>query len=179
MTSAGEDSFSALEELRHSFDQTFAAAPVGETAGGESFVAIRVGEDRVAMRITEIAAIEARRLVVPLPAHKPALLGIAGVRGRIVPVYSLSLLFGHREAGGDRHWLVLVGREQTVGFTFSAFEGHLRVHHRDLRLLGEEKEHPYGSQMLADSDTLRLVLSVPQLVAATRTGAAARTPLQE
>lgn len=179
MTPPGAGPSSSLDNLRHAFDQTFAAAPAGEGAMVESLVAVRVGEDHVALRVAEIAGIEARRLIIPLPVHQPALLGIASIRNRIVPVYSLARLFGYRETGGDRHWLALVDRERTLGFAFSEFEGHLRVPPGDIKSLGEDRDHRFALQVLKDGENLRAILSMPRIVAATRTGAAVHTSLQE
>lgn len=175
----GADVETPLEALRRTFDQGFAAVPTGDGAGVESLVAIRVGEEKVALRVGEIAGIEARRLIVPLPVHQPALLGIAGIRSRIVPIYSLARLLGYGETGGDRHWLALVDRDKTLGFAFSRFEGHRRVPAGDIRPLDAGRDHRFAVQMLRDGETLRVILSMPQVVAVTQTGVAARMSVQE
>jgi chemotaxis signal transduction protein len=76
--------------------------------------------------------------IVPLPVGSAApfgLLGLCGVRGALVPVFSLAALLAHGSAGAARadeapHWLVLCGgaddgRLGLVAFGASAFLGYV------------------------------------------------------
>jgi len=115
-----------IAELRNAFDQAFAATPETETAAVENLVAVRLANDPFAIRISEISGLFADKTVVALPSSAPALLGVAGFRGFIVPVYSLPALLGYAVEGAVR-WLVLAGGERRVGLAFDCFEGHLHV----------------------------------------------------
>jgi purine-binding chemotaxis protein CheW len=115
-----------IAELRSAFDQAFAATPERETEAVENLVAIRLSIDPFAVRLSEISGLFADKTVVSLPTSAPALLGIAGFRGFIVPVYSLPGLLGYANEGALR-WLVLAGGERRVGLAFDRFEGHLQV----------------------------------------------------
>ena len=115
--------------LRHAFDRAFAAAPDPEAAPVENLVAVRLSNDPFAIRLSDISGLFADKAVVPLPASAPALLGVAGFRGSIVPVFSLPALLGYAEDGALR-WLVLAGAAggaRRVGLAFDRFEGHLQV----------------------------------------------------
>jgi chemotaxis signal transduction protein len=64
--------------------------------------------------------------VTPLPGPVPALLGLAGFGGTIVPVYDLAALLGH--PGPDRpRWLVLAAGAPPLALAFAELDGHVRV----------------------------------------------------
>ena len=56
----------------------------------------------------------------------PALLGVAGFSGQIVPVYDLAALLGHPVPDRPR-WLVLAGGAPPLALAFHELDGHLRV----------------------------------------------------
>ncbi len=118
-----------VAELRHAFDRAFAAAPDTDATPVENLVAVRLAHDPFAIRLSEISGLFADKTIVSLPASAPALLGVAGFRGSIVPVFSLPALLGYADDGAQR-WLVLAGAaggERRVGLAFDRFEGHLQV----------------------------------------------------
>jgi chemotaxis signal transduction protein len=81
------------QELRAEFDRgfTLAAAPA---PGTRDFVLIRVNAGSYALAADELQCIEPHAAVVPIPTSETALLGIAGLHGEIVPVFSLAQLLG-------------------------------------------------------------------------------------
>lgn len=114
-------------ELRRVFDRSFAEAPGSAVIDYENLVAIRVTDDPYAIRVAEIAGVFAGKRFTPLPGSLPELLGIAGFRGAIVPVYDLAMVLGHsRSRAGAPRWLVLAA-QLPVGLAFDRFDGHLRV----------------------------------------------------
>ncbi len=162
---------SPVEAMRRAFDQSFAAPPARDTQEYEGFLAVRIGDGRFAMRISEVAALEARKKVVPLPVDKPALLGIAAIRGQLVPVYSLALLLGYRESSEDTHWLVLVGKEYPIGFASGGFEGYLRVARDDIRSLAVPRE--YTKETVQFAGAVRHILAIPSILQAIGAGVTA------
>ncbi|MFA5885486.1 MAG: chemotaxis protein CheW [Acidimicrobiia bacterium] len=115
-----------MAELRRQFDSEFARAPQTESVPFEDFLAIRVGVEPYALRLTEVAGLVADKAVTRLPGAPPGLLGISGFRGEIVSVFDLRVLLG--SAGGEPpRWLVLTAADSTVGLAFDQFEGHVRV----------------------------------------------------
>lgn len=98
----------APDELRQMFDRLFIAPTRAAAPGCECFIGIRAGGDRLVLRLSELAGIEKRGRVVPLPGGDPALLGLAGIRRRLVPVYDLAALLGcEGGAGSDWRWVGL------------------------------------------------------------------------
>ncbi|GAA2640557.1 hypothetical protein GCM10010399_87680 [Dactylosporangium fulvum] len=122
-----------LADLREAFDRSFADPPRQEVAGYDDLLAIRVGIQRYALRLTESAGLFQDRPVTRLPGPLPALLGVAGFRGAVVPVYDLAAVFGQPAAGAPaRRWLVLVTGTPPVALAFDELEGHLRVPHEQI-----------------------------------------------
>ncbi len=112
-----------LLALRQEFDRSFAQAPRMETARAESFLAVRVGADAYALRVAEIGGLFTDRRIMPLPTPMPELLGVAGFRGQIAPVYDLAALLGYARQTAPR-WLILARLREPVALAFDTFEAH-------------------------------------------------------
>lgn len=110
--------------LRLAFDQSFATAREARTETPVNLLALRVGGDPYAIRLSEVASLHADRIVVPVPSANPALLGLVGFRGSMAPVFDLRTLLGYPGAASAR-WLLLLRAAEPVGFAFDLFESHL------------------------------------------------------
>ncbi|GAA0733077.1 chemotaxis protein CheW [Dactylosporangium roseum] len=129
-----------LTELREAFDRSFADPPRQQVAGHDDLLAIRVGAQRYALRLTEAAGLFPDRPVTRLPGPLSALLGVAGFRGAIVPVYDLAAVFGQPAADVPaRRWLVLATGTPPVALAFDELDGHLCVPHE--RIVEEATGH--------------------------------------
>jgi len=118
-----------VAEMRLAFDRTFADRVHVDTTATESLLAIRVGAQSCAIRLSEITGLFVDKKITPVPGGGAALLGIAGFRGAIVPVYSLQTLLGQSgDPPGSRtpRWLVIAAAAP-VALAFEALEGQLRV----------------------------------------------------
>ncbi|GAA2358154.1 chemotaxis protein CheW [Dactylosporangium salmoneum] len=128
------DMHQRLARLREDFDRSFADPPRQEVAGHDDLLAIRAGGVRYALRLTQAAGLFPERPVTRLPGPLPALLGVAGFRGAIVPVYELAAVLGTwsttaipHDAGSTPRWLVLAAGTPPVALAFERLDGHLRV----------------------------------------------------
>jgi chemotaxis signal transduction protein len=113
-------------ELRRHFDESFAAPAASMTQPLEDFLAIRVGSDPFAFRLSEIAGLHVGVKIVPVPSPAVPLLGIVGIRGMMAPIYDLAALLRYPPSVNPR-WFVIARAPQPVGFAFEAFESHLQV----------------------------------------------------
>lgn len=115
--------------MRREFDLSFARAPHAETAHLEKLLAIRLGADAYAIRIAEIGGLYVDRPILHLPTPVAGLLGVAGFRGRIAPVYDLAALLGHarQTCQAAPRWLILTRLQEPVALAFDAFDGHFAV----------------------------------------------------
>lgn len=134
------DELSPVVRLRREFDEGFAQpARIGGIAT-QDLLAIRVGGDSYAVRLGQVVGLVPKQKIVALPSPIPELLGVAGLRGGVVPIYSLGALLGYRASAEIQPWTILIGPE-LVGLAFEKFEGHLRVSPADLAT-----EHGGGSR---------------------------------
>lgn len=111
--------------LRQAFDRGFAEPPRLDTAAGQDFLAITVGSQAYALRLGEIAGLFASKKITRLPGRRAGLLGIAGFRGSILPVYSLQHLVGTGIEAPPR-WLALASAAP-IALAFEGLEAQLRV----------------------------------------------------
>ena len=112
--------------LREEFDRSFAQAERAERPEQLDFLSLRIAGDPYAVRLSEIQSLHVSRKVVLAPSPLPALLGMAGFRGVLTPIYDLGQLLGY-QAEPSAKWLVIARSAAPVAFAFATFEAHLRV----------------------------------------------------
>jgi chemotaxis signal transduction protein len=112
--------------LRREFDRSFAIARQAVGTASENLLAVRIGGDRYAFRLSQIGALYADRPLTPLPSPVAELLGLASFRSELAPVYDLGALLGYGPRSTPR-WLVLAAPPQPVGFAFDLFEAQVAV----------------------------------------------------
>ena len=152
------------EDLRRSFDGSFANAHRGEADPHEDFVTIRVAANVYAIRLTEISGLFDGKTVTPVPGSVPGLLGVASFRGTIVPVFDLRALLGYPGSELPR-WLALVPGASPVSLAFDQFEGYLRVSRSAAPidyLPGPQRE--IVREVVSVAGTLRPVLHLPSIL---------------
>lgn len=96
-----------------------------ERSATQDLLAIRVGAQKFALRLAEVSGLFADKKITFIPGGSEYLLGIAGFRGVIAPVYNLQRIFGYPGDQAPR-WLA-IARTASVGFAFETFDGQLRV----------------------------------------------------
>jgi chemotaxis signal transduction protein len=117
---------SSLAVLRGSFDQVFALPPPVARTTQQRLLALRIGADPYAIRVEQVTGLEKVQSLVALPGSPAYLLGLTGLRGRLVPVFSLSALLRSSDRGPEP-WLILCGASETVGLAASSFDGQFEV----------------------------------------------------
>jgi purine-binding chemotaxis protein CheW len=114
-------------QLRAEFDNGFAMPPRAASAPGRQLLAIGAG-GAYAIDLAEITGLQVDRRIVPAPGPVPEWLGLAGIRGELVPVYSLAMLLGHGQPSDAQvRWIALSGSRQRVGLAFETFDGHISL----------------------------------------------------
>ncbi|MDY7090273.1 MAG: chemotaxis protein CheW [Actinomycetota bacterium] len=120
-----------LRRLRRDFDQSFAEPARSHDEEDLELLTIRAGGHPYAIRLSQTSGVHPDRPVTPLPGPQPALLGLAGFAGGVVPVYDLAALLGHPVAEVPR-WLVLAAGSPALGLAFHALDGHVRATTADI-----------------------------------------------
>jgi chemotaxis signal transduction protein len=154
--------------LRAAFDRSFAEPAQLDMTPMEDLLAVRVGDDVFAIRLSQIVGLYAGKKVTRVPGGDPALLGIAGFRGAIQPVYGLATLLG-RPVEISPRWLVIAAAAP-VALAFDGFEGHLRVASKTIRPRDASTEdQPYARDFVPIQQFVRPVLHLPSILDAIRT----------
>jgi len=115
-----------IEALRREFDRSFAEPVRRHDEEHVELLAVRAGGRPYALRLAQTAGLYPDRPVTPLPGPLPALLGLAGFAGTVVPIYDLAALLGH-PIGEKPRWLVLAAGLPALGLAFHQLDGHVRV----------------------------------------------------
>jgi purine-binding chemotaxis protein CheW len=115
-------SWEQASELRRVFDAAFAAAPSEAGDAVEPMLLVNAGGEGLAVAVPQLAGLEKLRSLLALPAPPPHLLGLAGLRGRLLPVFSLASLLG-RVGDAAVPWLLLVGQTEPIGLAFAQLDG--------------------------------------------------------
>jgi chemotaxis signal transduction protein len=143
------------ERLKREFDDAFAAPRVASNGAGEMVVSIRIAGHAYALRMSQIAGLARDRRIVAIPSPVPELLGLAGVRGELVPTYSLAAWLGHGREPTTR-WLALCGAGERAGLAFGEIEGQLAIEPGQLVAAPESTAH-VRDWLRADGDTRPIV----------------------
>jgi chemotaxis signal transduction protein len=151
-------------ELRRAFDRSFAEAPATRATELDDLLDIRVALDAYAIRLDQVTGVFADKPVTPLPGSFPELLGIAGFRGAIVPVYDLRTLLGYPR-GGSQRWLILTAGETRIALAFDLFEGHTRVARTAIaKESGGETQRHHVREVVRTATQVRPIVHLPSIL---------------
>jgi chemotaxis signal transduction protein len=126
------------DQLRGEFDHSFALGRGTAAVAVDDLLGIELGGDAHAIRLSEIAGVVADRKIARAPGRAPELLGLAGIRGAIVPAFDLAALLGYPPVT-DARWLAIAAAAP-VALAFAQFAHHLRVPRGSISA-GSERKH--------------------------------------
>jgi chemotaxis signal transduction protein len=154
------------EELKRSFDRSFREAPVERNHELAHLLIVRIGTARFALKVSDLAGLARVQTVVPIPSTDRGLLGLAGLKGRMIAVYSLAAMIGCPALGAQAdRWLVLCRCDDRVGLAFTAAEGTLMVPSSELCPVSQGAPQHATDAVGADSSRMWL-LNVNSIAAA-------------
>jgi chemotaxis signal transduction protein len=148
--------------MRLAFDRSFATLPVVASDREEDFVAVRIGSGGYAFHLSHIAGLFTGKRITPLPSRAAALLGIAGFRGNIAPVYDLHLLLGHPRVEKPA-WLATAAG-MPVAFAFEAFDGHIRVPRAAIVPGGTHQKSSHVREYIGEDGLIRPIIHLPSIL---------------
>jgi purine-binding chemotaxis protein CheW len=161
--------------LRHAFDAAFASPPPVAAEDVIDMLLVRIAGDPYALRSRELSGLVAGRKVTPVSARRPEFLGLAGIRGAVVPVYSLVVLLGYGAPPASSRWLGLAGGKEAVGLAIQEFDGFVRVRAQDVHPVGDASARPHVREVARVGDLPRPVVDLASVLAVVngpRSGAA-------
>ena len=156
------------EALRSAFDRSFTEPVRSDTTPVADLLAFHAGSQAYAVHLSEIAGLFADKRITRLPGHGAELLGIAGFRGAIVPVYGLAAFLGLTASDAPR-WL-MVASGAPIAFAFETFDFHLRVSRAAIvtREAGDRASR-YVFEFVRAPDLVRPVVRLAAILDAIRT----------
>jgi purine-binding chemotaxis protein CheW len=154
-----------VAELRSAFDLSFARTPNIDATPKDDLLIIRLEATAYALRLAHVAGLFAGKKITRVPSGVPGLLGIAGFRGAIMPVYDLAALMDHTPAEAPR-WLVIAANAP-VAFAFAGFEGHVRVS-REALAIQQTADQPrrYVRELVRTQETIRPLIDLASMLEA-------------
>jgi purine-binding chemotaxis protein CheW len=157
---------SLAAQLRRSFDDSFARPSLSDRIAQEDFLAIELGDGRYVLRLAEIAHVAPIQSITRFPTPLAQLLGIAGVRGALVPVYDMGAWLG-LEAGGAPRWLAVTGAAP-LALAFPAIHSYVRVPQGATARADEPQQAAsrHLAEILHHDGRAVPVISLPSIVAA-------------
>lgn len=78
---------------------------------------VSVAGERLAIPANDVAEVIRHPAVTRLPLSPPGLMGVANLRGTVIPIVSLAALLGREKAEAISHRVVVVGTARPVGLT--------------------------------------------------------------
>jgi purine-binding chemotaxis protein CheW len=160
---------SKVVALRQTFDESFATPPARSSEDVENILLVRIAGDPYAIRLRDIAAVVAKRRVVPVPASSSHLIGLAGIRGDIVPVFDLAPLLGYAHGPDTSRWMLVCALEETIALAFSELEGYHRLPRSAFYVEGIPRlAHEHAPEFVRTSAGARPVINMLRIVATIR-----------
>jgi len=92
--------------LRQAFDASFAELPTAAREPQDDFVVLGMGEARCAVAMRQLGGLHADLEILSCPSEHPEFLGLAVLRGLLLPVYDLALLISEPHGISPR-WFAL------------------------------------------------------------------------
>lgn len=126
-------------EMRREFDAAFARPVEIDETIREKLLAIRIGGQPFSIRLSSIAGLFADKKITAVPGGHPALRGIAGFRGIVLPVYDLARLLAITAAKQPR-WLV-IAKAAPVAVAFETFEAQLLARPHEVVTQSARSQH--------------------------------------
>jgi chemotaxis signal transduction protein len=165
------EALSTAQRLREDFDRSYAEAPPGRVQGEDSLLALSLGGEPYALRVQDIARLAAGTALTPLPSAPPAFLGLAGLRGELLPAWDLGAVLGYAPLRGKPRWLASSASTPRWAAAFERFDGYLKAPREDLSpFVGEGRAQGLAVQLCCTGGLLRPVLSFDKLLQAIRKG---------
>jgi chemotaxis signal transduction protein len=151
-----------VKALREDFDRAFAEPWPEPGEAPTPMLAVHAGGDPLALPVAEVLWLGRLGRVLPLPGTAASVVGLAGIRGQLVPVHALSALLGGMEGARELRWAVMCGtREAPVAFAFEGLDGYLAAPREALHPMPE-------SEVAAGAQRPRRIVSVLRLTSEPR-----------
>jgi len=163
MTDISAAASARLADLRRDFDQVFAAPDAAQAKEQENLIGLRIEKDHYGISVPEIGGVAAAGKLVAMPSRSPGFLGLTGIRGTVIPVYSLAVLLGYPKAEEDVRWLAVCGAKEPLALALGSFEGYLRISRTDVHAPDRDARR-HVHRFAQAGDVVRAIVSIASVV---------------
>src|SRR5579862_1158178 len=112
----------------------------------------------------EIAGLSKSSAIVPVPCATPALLGIMGLRGALLPIFDLAELLGYARPERAARWVAVCGGSQPLGLAFAQFEHCFQAGPSDLSSVDGAESRNHSHEVVRASGAVRHIVDIPSVV---------------
>jgi two-component system chemotaxis response regulator CheV len=160
--------------LKAAFDASFAVPTAAEPRDREELLVIRAGGRPAAVRVRHVAEVHPCPPLTRLPSERPALAGLAAVRGSLVAVYDLATLAAFGEPVERPGLLFLCAEDRSVALLFHELLGHRSVPPEALHSPVHVDGSTRASVVVTIDDTNHDLIDIPRHLHAIHTRARAQ-----
>jgi chemotaxis signal transduction protein len=160
--------------LAEAFDRSFSVPARVHEVEGRAALAIHVGGDPYLLLLEGLSSVSRSPKIVPLPTGpgSDAQLGIAGIGGALVGVFSLPALLGYDIAPSRLAWLAVSAGRRPVALAFESLDGQTAIPPASIAAAPPgTRRHVAGFVRVADESAARGLLDLGSLLS--RLGASA------
>lgn len=115
------------EELRSVFRQAYERPIDIRKSDTVAFLRVLIVGEPFALRVSEIAEVQAKPKITWLPTQSREFLGVTSLRGEMIPVYSLGELIGRSASEARDGWLIYLRHSAPVGVFISEYGGFVEA----------------------------------------------------
>jgi purine-binding chemotaxis protein CheW len=151
-------------DLRQAFDHSFAHVATPEADVVERLLGIRIGSDPYGLRLGELAGLFADKKITRVPSPVSELLGIAGFRGAVLPVYDLGMLLGCPRAAAPR-WIVVAAAAR-IGLAFEGSDGYVKARGALIVPEGRTESREWHVREILRAECARPIIYLPSILEA-------------
>lgn len=162
---SGSDLAARARALAAAFDGAFAEPERARDEAPEAALAVRTGGRPYVVMMTGLASVARRGKIGPLPGGPPSQLGLTGIGGVVVVVFSLPSVLGHEVPPSDLEWLVVAGGQRALALAFEQLDGQITVPRASISQAPTGlQRHVVGLVQLEDEPTPRPVLDMASVL---------------
>jgi chemotaxis signal transduction protein len=149
-----------LLALRQHFDHAFTLPFAEQGAPQVKVLGVGIRGRSFSIALLQLGGVHRRPKITAVPSLVPEMLGVAGIRGVLVPVYDLGALIG-LPPRSDSSWIALA-QDKSVGLAFDEFLGHSTM---DSRIYEQATPDATGLTRIPELEVgSRPIVNVPALI---------------
>ncbi|MGH7441940.1 MAG: chemotaxis protein CheW [bacterium] len=159
-----------LDALRRDFDLSFARPEAARKDEGVALLALGVAGEPYALRLEDLAFLARAPETAFWGSGVSAFLGLAGLRGEVLPVWDLAGLLGRPGTDSKPAWVACSARVPRWAAAFERYDGLLRASLSEMEpLAGEGVQARCSREVLNRSGLRRPILDLELLACSIRT----------